>query len=80
MVWCEEVDRVVTANNWRDARIYTIVIVYLRGAAANYYEEEKININGWAGGNAANNLRDLLIAQFALDSTKDVWYSDYLNC
>jgi len=68
------------ANNWRDARIYTIVAAYLRGATTDYYEEEKTNINGWSEGNAANNLRDLLIAQFASDSTKDVWYGDYLNC
>ena len=46
----------------------------------NYYKKEKININGWAEGNASNNLRDLLIARFASDSTKDVWYGDYLNC
>jgi len=72
MAWCEEVDRVATANNWRDGRIHTIVAAYLRGAAADYYEEEKVNINGWAGGNAANNLRDLLVARFASDSTKDV--------
>jgi len=52
----------------------------LRGATANYYEEERVNINGWAGGNAANNLKDLLIARFALDSAKNVWYDDYLNC
>ena len=62
MAWCEEVDRVATANNWRDARIYTIVAAYLREAAADYYEEEKVNINGWVEGNAANNLRDLLVA------------------
>src|SRR6266498_4111299 len=58
MAWYEEVDRVAVANNWRDARIHTIVTVYLRGAAADYYEEEKLNINGWSGENAANNLRD----------------------
>ena len=46
MAWCEEVDRVAMANNWRDARIHTIVAAYLRGAAVNYYEEEKVNING----------------------------------
>ena len=80
MVWYEEVNRVATANNWRDARIHTIVAAYLRGAVADYYEEEKLNINGWAGENAANNLRDLLIARFASDSIKDVWYGDYLNC
>jgi len=80
MAWCEEVDRVAAANNWRDARIHTIVAAYLRGAAADYYEEERVNINGWTGGNAANNLRDLLIDRFASDSTKDVWYGDYLNC
>ena len=68
------------ANNWRDARIHTIVAAYLRGAAADYYEEERVNINGWTGGNAANNLRDLLIDRFASDSIKDVWYGDYLNC
>ncbi len=68
------------ANNWRDARIHTIIAAYLRETVTDYYEEEKININGWAGGNTANNLRDLLIARFASDSTKDVWYSDYLNC
>jgi len=43
------------------AQIYTIVAAYLKGAAANYYEEESANINGWAEGNAANNLKDLLI-------------------
>ncbi len=57
-----------------------IIVVYLRGAAANYYEEEHVNINAWADGNAANNLKDLFIVRFALDSTKDIWYSDYLNC
>jgi len=61
MAWCEEVDRIAIANNWRDARIHTIVAAYLRGAAADYYEEEKTNINGWSEGNTANNLRDLLI-------------------
>ena len=61
MAWYEEVDRVATANNWRDARVHTIIAAYLRGAAVDYYEEEKLNINGWSGGNAANNLRDLLI-------------------
>ncbi len=35
---------------------------------------------GGPGGNATNNLRDLLIERFASDSTKDVWYGDYLNC
>jgi len=72
MAWYEEVDRVAMANNWRDARIHTIVAAYLRGTTADYYEKEKININRWAGGNATNNLRDLLIAQFASDSTKDI--------
>src|SRR6266540_903553 len=37
MAWCEEVNRVASANNWRDARIHTIVAVYLRRAAADYY-------------------------------------------
>ena len=46
MAWCEEVDRVATANNWKDARIHIIIAAYLRGAAADYYEEEKLNING----------------------------------
>ena len=45
MAWCEKVKRVTTANNWRDVRIHTIVAVYLRGAAADYYEEERVNIN-----------------------------------
>src|SRR6266542_3769326 len=80
MAWCEEVDRVATANNWRDAQIYTIVAAYLRGTAVDYYEEQRVNINGWIGGNATNNLKDLLIERFASDSTKDVWYGDYLNC
>jgi len=39
-----------------------IVAAYLRGAATNYYKEERANINGWAGKNATNNLKDLLIA------------------
>ncbi len=46
MAWYEEVERVATANNWRDARIHIIVAAYLRGAAADYYEEERVNING----------------------------------
>jgi len=49
-----------------------IVAAYLREATANYYEEKRANVNGWAGGNAANNLKDLLIARFVLDSVKDV--------
>jgi len=72
MAWCEEVERVATANNWGAARIYTIVAAYLRGAAADYYEEKRVNVNGWAEGNAANNLKDLLIARFTSDSVKDV--------
>ncbi len=39
MAWCEEVDRVAMANNWRDVRVYTIVVAYLRGATVDYYEE-----------------------------------------
>src|SRR6266511_2197008 len=30
MAWCKEVDRVATANNWRDGRIHTIIAAYLR--------------------------------------------------
>ena len=45
MVWCEKVDRVATANNWRDARVYTIVAAYLKGAAVDYYKEQRVNIN-----------------------------------
>jgi len=80
IAWCEEVDRVAMANNWKDGRIYTIVAAYLKGATADYYKEEKLNINGWAEENVANNLRDLLIERFTSESTKDVWYGDYLNC
>ena len=46
IAWCEEVDRVATANNWRDRQIYIIVAAYLKGAAADYYEEERVNVNG----------------------------------
>ena len=67
-------------NNWRDGWIHTIVVAYLKGATADYYEEESVNIIGWAGENAANNLKDLLIVWFASDSSKNVWYGDYLNC
>ncbi len=80
IAWCEEVERVVKANNWRAAQVYTIVAAYLRGAAVEYYEEERTNINVWADGNAANNLKNLLIVQFALNNIKDIWYSNYLNC
>jgi len=54
------------------------VTAYLKEAAANYYKEE--SPNAWARGNAANNLKDLMIARFALDSIKDIWYDNYLNC
>src|SRR6266540_69582 len=80
MAWCEEVERVTVANNWRNERIHTIVAAYLKGAATDYYEEKNVNITCWAGGNAANNLKDLLIVQFASDSAKNIWYGDYLNC
>ncbi len=73
-------ERVAEANNWRTAQIYTIVVAYLKGAAANYYEEKCANINVWTNGNASNNLKDLLMAQFTSNSTKNIWYSDYLNC
>ena len=46
IVWCEKVERVAVANNWRDGQIHIIVAAYLKGAAANYYEEKSINING----------------------------------
>ena len=67
-------------NNWRDAWVHTIIVAYLKGAAADYYEEESTNITEWVGGNAANNLKDLLVARFVLNSARDVWYDDYLNC
>jgi len=46
MAWCEKVERVATANNWRNARIHTIIAAYLKGAAVDYYEEESANIIG----------------------------------
>src|SRR6266540_6843351 len=42
MAWCKEVDRVATANNWRDARVHTIIAAYLRGVATDYYEEQRV--------------------------------------
>src|SRR6266508_4084299 len=80
MAWCEEIERVATANNWRATQVHIIIAAYLKEVIADYYEEERANVNGWAGGNAANNLKDLLIVRFASDSAKDVWYGDYLNC
>ena len=38
-----------------------IIAAYLRGAAADFYEEKRVNINVWVDGNAANNLKDFLI-------------------
>jgi len=61
IVWYEEVERVAMVNNWRDVQIHTIVIAYLRKAVADYYKEKRLNINRWVGGNATNNLKDLLI-------------------
>ena len=78
--WTEEIRRVATVNNWRATRIYTIIAAYLKDTAADYFKEVRGNVQQWDGGNAANNLKDLLIAQFVSDSTKDIWYSDYLNC
>ncbi len=80
MAWCEKVDRVATANNWRAGWIYTIVAAYLKEAATDYYEEESGNVTGWSGENVANNLKDLLIARFVSENIKNVWYDDYLNC
>ena len=59
---CKEIERVAEANNWRVALIHTIIAAYLREAAADYYEEKHVNINAWADGNVANNLKDFLIA------------------
>ncbi len=61
IAWCEKVKRVAMINNWRATRIYTIIAAYLKEAAADYYKEESINITRWVGGNADNNLKDLLI-------------------
>src|SRR6266542_7005804 len=41
IVWYEEVERVAEANNWRAVRIHTIVIAYLKGVTADYYEEKR---------------------------------------
>ena len=60
--WTKKVRRVAIANNWRAAQIHMIIAAYLREVAADYYEEESVNITGWAGRNAANNLKDLLVA------------------
>ncbi len=78
--WYEEVRRVVIANNWKDAHIHTIVAAYLRGIVVDYYKKVKGVIAQWAGKNAIANLKNLLIIWFALNSIKNVWYSDYLNC
>ena len=46
MVWCEKVERVAIANNWRAAQIHMIIAAYLREAVADYYKEKRANVNG----------------------------------
>jgi len=70
--WYEKVERVARVNNWEAGQIHTIVVAYLKEAAADYFEDESGNVTGWIGGNTTNNLKDLLIAWFASDSIKDV--------
>ncbi len=52
--------------------IHIIVVAYLREAAVDYYKKIKNAIIQQAKGNAIANLKDLLIIQFASDSTKDI--------
>ncbi len=59
-------------NSWRGSAI--IIIVTVKEAVADYFEKVRGNINQWDGGNATNNLKDLLIERFASASIKDVWY------
>ena len=40
MAWCEKVERVAAANNWRDGQIHMIIAAYLKGATTDYYEED----------------------------------------
>ncbi len=46
MAWYEEVERVAIANNWRDTQVHTIIAAYLKGVAADNYEEKSANITG----------------------------------
>ncbi len=69
---CEKVRRVAITNNQRNICIYTIVITYLKKAAADYYEKIKDAVIQQVEENVTANLKNLLIAYFTSDSIKDV--------
>ncbi len=43
--WYEKMKRVAIVNNWKDNHIYTIVAVYLKKAATDYYKKKWANVN-----------------------------------
>jgi len=57
-----------------------LVGAYLKGAAADFYEENREIFLQWTGGANSTNLKKELIERFASAVTKDTWYADYLNC
>ena len=57
-----------------------LVGAHLKGAAADFYEENRGTFTQWTGGVASFNLKKGFIKRFASAATKDTWYADYLNC
>ncbi len=57
-----------------------LVGAHLKGAAADFYKENRGTFLQWTGGVAGSNLKEGLIERFTSAATKDTWYADYLNC
>ncbi len=79
--WAETMDRAFNANNVQNADKMAIAATFLRAEAAEWYEREKrnnVNVFGqWYTAGQNNNLRELLIANFASENKRSKWFQEY---
>ncbi len=55
--WLAEIDRMIEANNVADGRRVAVATAYLRDAAAEWYETDRINITRYTDNNARSFIR-----------------------
>src|SRR6266540_172358 len=73
--WLAEIDQMIEANNVADGRRVAVAAAFLRDAAAEWYETDKVNITRYTDNNAGSFIRRIR-ARFTSDAQKDQWYAE----
>jgi hypothetical protein len=77
--WLATFEKAATINRWIDAaRKKAIAGRYLKGAAADWFEENTVTMgDNWATTtNGRNNFVDMFNAQFINETRKNQWYQE----